>query len=246
MSDATQNPQLVLIGGTSGGGKSASLRNIRNKSRWFYLNCENGKRLPFKNDFQSFTITEPYQIYEAFDHATNNVPNDVDGVVIDTITFLMDMFESQYIRNSTNSQKAWGDYADYIRVLFQQKVALFGKPVLVLAHVLDTLDEKAMEMKTAVPVKGATKNQGVEAFFSTVVEATKLPIKELEPYSSELLTIEEEEELIGVKHVFQTRLTKTTVGKRIRSPMGMFTREQTFIDNDAQRLLDHLKVFYGV
>lgn len=248
MSDASQNPQLVLIGGLSGAGKSASLRNIRNQSRWFYLNAENGKRLPFRNDFKSFTITDPYQVYEAFDHATDNVPDEVDGIIIDTITFLLDMFESTYIRGATNTQKAWGDFADFTRVLFQQKVALFGKPVLILAHVLETLDEVAMEMKTAVPVKGSTKNQGIEAFFSTVVEARKLPIKELEDYRAEtntLLNITEEEDMIGVKNVFQTRLTKTTVGKRIRSPMGMFTREQTFIDNDAQLLLDHLRVFYG-
>jgi len=44
--------------------------------------------------------------------------------------------------------------------------------------------------------------------------------------------------------VFQTQLTKETVGERIRSPMGMFTTEETFIDNDAQMLLDHLRVYY--
>jgi hypothetical protein len=248
MTDATQNPQLVLIGGLSGAGKSASLRNIRNQNRWLYFNAENGKRLPFRNEFQSYTITDPYQVYEGFDHATNNIPDQVDGVIVDTMTFLLDMFESLYIRGAVNTQKAWGDFADFTKVLFQQKVALFGKPVLILAHVLETLDEVAMEMKTAVPVKGSTKNQGIEAFFSTVVEARKLPIKELEDYRGEnniLLNINEEEDLIGVKHVFQTRLTKSTVGKRIRSPMGMFTKEQTFIDNDAQLLLDHLKTFYG-
>ena len=251
MAEVTQNPQLVLVGGISGGGKSASLRNIRNQERWLYLNAENGKRLPFKNNFMNggFTITDPYQVHEAFDHATNNIPEQVDGIIVDTITFLLDMYESLYIRNAPNTQKAWGDFADFTRVLFQQKIALFGKPVIILAHVLETLDEKAMEMKTAVPVKGSTKNQGIEAFFSTVVEATKLPIRELEDYAVEanpFLKIDEEEELIGVKHVFQTRLTRTTVGKRIRSPMGMFTREQTFIDNDAQLLLDHLKDFYGL
>jgi hypothetical protein len=35
------------------------------------------------------------------------------------------------------------------------------------------------------------------------------------------------------------------VGERIRSPMGMFPKEQTYIDNDAQVLLDHLTEFYG-
>ena len=71
-----------------------------------------------------------------------------------------------------------------------------------------------------------------------------MTLKDLEPYASDLLHIEEDDEILGYKHVFQTRLTKTTVGERIRSPMGMFTREQSFIDPDAQLLLDHLKTFY--
>lgn len=51
------NDQLVLIMGESGTGKSASLRNIPNQERWLYLNCEAGKRLPFRNKFQTHTIT---------------------------------------------------------------------------------------------------------------------------------------------------------------------------------------------
>ena len=45
--------------------------------------------------------------------------------------------------------------------------------------------------------------------------------------------------------MFQTRITKNTVGERIRSPMGLFTKEQTYMDNDAQALLSHLRRFYG-
>jgi hypothetical protein len=111
---------------------------------------------------------------------------------------------------------------------------------------LPKLDEAAMEMKTSVPVKGSLKNQGIEAFFSTVVNAKKVQLKELEKYSSGLLHISEDEQELGFKHVYQTRLTKGTIGERIRSPMGMFSREQTFIDNDAQALIDHLGKFYGV
>lgn len=40
-------------------------------------------------------------------------------------------------------------------------------------------------------------------------------------------------------------LTRKTLGERIRSPMGMFKTNETFIDNDAQMLLDHLKEFYS-
>lgn len=237
------NDQLALICGASGTGKSASLQNIRNQEKWFYLNTEAGKRLPFRNSFKSFRIEDPCQVHEAFDHATGH-PDEVDGIVIDTLTFLMDMFETQYVLPSTNTMKAWSDYAQFFKVLMQQKVVAFGKPVLILAHTLDTLDEKAMEYRTSVPVKGSLKNQGVEAYFSTVVETTKLPLKNLEAYTSNLLNISEDDELVGFKHVFQTRLTKATTGKRIRSPMGLFKPSETYMDNDAQKLLDHLHSFY--
>jgi hypothetical protein len=238
------NDQLVLVGGQSGSGKSASLQTIRNQPNWLYLNCEAGKRLPFRNDFQSFRIEDPYQIYEAFDHGTGN--NDVNGIVIDTATFMMDMFESMYVIGATNTQQAWGSYAQFFKVLMQQKVVAFEKPVIILAHTREDLDEKAMEMKSSVPVKGSLKNQGIEAYFSTVVSAKKVSLKELAESNpdSNLLHISEDDEILGYKHVFQTRLTKKTIGERIRSPMGLFTREQTFMDNDAQLLLDHLHSFY--
>jgi len=116
--------------------------------------------------------------------------------------------------------------------------------VIITAHVKDELDEKAMEIKTSVPIKGSLKNNGVEAYFSTVVAAKKMTLKELAGYSSALLNITDEEKDLGYKHVFQTRPTKNTVGERIRSPMGLFDKSQTYMDNDAQTLLDHLTAFY--
>lgn len=237
------NDQLVLIVGYSATGKSAALRNIRNKNRWLYLNTEAGKRLPFKNDFAGERISDPWEVFQFFDAAINEPA--CEGVIVDSLTFLMDMFETQYVIGSANTMKAWGDYQQFFKALMQEKVTLFARPTIITAHVKDELDEKAMEMKTMVPIKGALKNNGVEAYFSTVVAAKKMALKDLEPYSSDLLNIDEEDEMLGYKHVFQTRPTKTTVGERIRSPMGMFTREQTYIDNDAQLLLDHLTAFYG-
>lgn len=241
-SDVETNDQLVLIAGFSSAGKSASLRNIRNQPKWMYLNCEAGKRLPFKNNFNSFRITDPYQTHEAFDHGTDN--KDVYGIILDSLTFLMDMYETQYVLSSSNTMKAWGDFATFFKVLMQEKVTAFGKPVIITAHVRDDLDEKAMEMKTSVPIKGSLKNNGVEAYFSCVVAAKRMTIKDLNGYSSPLLNISEEDKELGFKHVFQTRQTKVTVGERIRSPMGLFDKNQTFMDNDAQILLDHLEAFY--
>ena len=244
MSDNTPetNDQLVLIVGYSATGKSASLRNIRNQEEWLYLNCEAGKRLPFKNKFQSHRIEDPYQVHEAFDYGQGNP--EVGGIITDSLTFLMDMYETQYVLPAANTMQGWSNFAQYFKILMQQKVTAFAKPTIFTAHVGDVLDEKAMEMKTSVPIKGSLKNNGVEAYFSTVVAAKKIAVKDLKDYKSDLLNITEEEQELGYKHVFQTRPTKTTTGERIRSPMGMFSKEQTFIDNDAQLLLDHLDEFY--
>jgi hypothetical protein len=237
------NDQLVLICGISASGKSASLRKIENQPKWIYMGTEAGKRLPFKNKFTSARITNPYQVIEGFDYAMAN-PDDVDGIIIDSVTFLMDMFETQYVIGSANTMKAWGDYQQFFKQLMM-KVAEFGKPVLILAHVLDVYDESSMSTKTSVPIKGALKNNGIEAWFSTVVYAKKVTIKELEKYGSDLLEITDEERELGYKHVFQTSITKSTVGERIRSPMGLFNKSQTYMDNDAQLLLNHLHKFYA-
>lgn len=241
------NTQLVLIVGFSASGKSASLRNIRNQERWLYLNTEAGKRLPFRNKFDTKNIEDPYQIWEAFDVASPGgvYADDYDGIVIDSATFMMDMMESQYVLPSANTQKAWSDYAQFFKILLQQKVVKFNKPVIIIAHAKEELDEVAMQLKTFVPVKGSLKNNGIEAYFSTVVYAERVDIKELEKYSNGMLEITEEERDLGYKHVFQTRPTKKSVGKRIRSPMGMFSKEETYIDNDAQKLLDHLAQYYA-
>jgi hypothetical protein len=237
------NEQLVLIGGYSGAGKSASLRNIRDQDKWMYLNCEAGKRLPFQNKFQTYKITDPWQVHEAFDHAMANDAK-FNGIIIDTASFLMEMFESIYIFNATDTQKGWANYFQFWKNLMQDKVVNFNKPVIILAHVLDTFNEIKHEIEVKIPVKGALKNNGLEAYFSTIVNAKKVSLIDIDKYKSDLLTITDEDKELGFKHVFQTRPTKATLGERIRSPMGMFTREQTYMDNDAQVLLDHLKKFY--
>lgn len=238
------NDQLILVVGESAGGKSTSLMNIRDQENWAYLNSEAGKRLPFRSKFNEFRIEDPYQVHEAFDVFTAKPEN--KGTIVDSVTFLMDMLETQYVINSTNTQSAWGGFQQYFKTLMQEKVVRYAKPVIMTAHTFATYNESTMSWERSVPIKGALKNNGIEAYFSTIVAAKKVPLKELEGYKSDLLHITEDDEILGYKHVFQTRLTKATVGERIRSPMGLFTRDQTYMDNDAQLLLDHLNAFYGV
>jgi hypothetical protein len=60
-----------------------------------------------------------------------------------------------------------------------------------------------------------------------------------------LLVITEEEEALGYKHVFQTRLTKETKDERLRGPMGMWSVKETYIDNNMQLVLNRLHEYYA-
>lgn len=241
------NKQLVLISGESTTGKSASLIDLPNPEGVLYLNCEAGKHLPFRSRFNEITITDPFHVLDAFDMAKSE--SACTTVVIDTLTFLMDMFESIYVINSANTMQAWGQYQQFFKTLMQEKIASLGKPVIILAHTRSDFEDQGGgvgEMRTAVPIKGALKNNGVEAYFSTVVSTKKVSLKKLEPYKDNgLLHITEDDEDLGYKHVFQTRLTKETTGERIRSPMGLYSKKQTFIDASAGQLLRHLDDFYA-
>jgi len=240
--DTQLNDHLVMISGQSATGKSASLRNLKGGAKVMYLNCEAGKRLPFRNKFDSYVITDPYEVHDAFDHAQDNP--DFEGIIVDTQTFLMDMYESVHVINSSKTMQAWGDYAQFFKKLMQDKVAKSDKWVIFTAHTRTDLDEATSTMHTKIPVKGALQNNGIESYFSTVVSTKRMTLKSLEKYANKMLIVTPQDEALGFKHVFQTQLTKETVGERIRSPMGMFTTEETFIDNDAQMLLDHLRVYY--
>ncbi len=233
---------LVLIGGKSAGGKSASLENLKNHAGVMYLNCESGKKLPFKNNFKEFIITDPLQILEAFDHAETK-PN-YHTIVVDTLTYMMDMYESLYVLPMVDKMGGWSNFAQYFKTLMQQKVALSTKKVIFLAHTLETYNESEMAMDIKVPVKGALKNNGIESYFSCVIAAKKMRIKDLEPYSNSLLTYTDEEKMVGFKYVYQTRLTKETVNERLRGPKNLFSQQETFINNDIQLVLDRLDEYY--
>lgn len=236
------NDHLVLLCGKSATGKSASLMNLEKPEGVMYLNCEAGKKLPFKSKFKQFVITDPLQINEAFDHA-ETLP-DVHTIVIDSLTYLLDMYESTYVLNSTNGMQAWGQFAQYFKVLMQQYVAKSTKNVIFTAHTSDTLNEGEMVMETKVPVKGSLKNNGLESYFTIVIASKKVPLKTLKDSSSPLLTITPEEEALGFKYVFQTKLTKETVNERLRGPLGLFDTKETFIDNNMQLVLNRLHDYY--
>lgn len=237
------NDHLVLLCGKSATGKSASLMGIKDPEGVLYLNCEAGKRLPFKAKFLQKTVTDPLQINEAFDWAESQPQ--IHTIVVDSLTYLLDMYESLYVLNSSNTMQAWGQFAQYYKTLMQQFVARSTKRIIFIAHTSDTLNEGEMVMETKVPVKGSLKNNGIESYFTIVIASKKVPLKTLKDYKSDLLTITPEEEALGFKYVFQTKITKDSVNERLRGPLGLFDTKETFIDNNIQLVLDRLKEYYA-
>tara|TARA_B110000858_G_scaffold188176_1_gene233365 strand:+ start:2283 stop:3005 length:723 start_codon:yes stop_codon:yes gene_type:complete len=236
------NDNLVLISGKSATGKSASLMNIADPEGVIYLNCENNKKLPFRGKFTEFGITDPLQVYQAFEEAEKM--DDVHTIVVDSLTYMMDMYESYYVLNSSNTMKAWGDYAQFFKKLMSKYVAESTKNVIFIAHTSDIMNDAEMAMETLVKVKGSLMNQGIESYFSTVVSTKKVNLKHLKKYESDLLEITPDEEELGFKYVFQTRITKDTVNERMRAPLSMWATKETFTDNNIQLVIDRLHEYY--
>ena len=117
-------------------------------------------------------ITDPYQVYEAFDFLADPENEGLfDNIVIDSLTFLMDMFESVYVIPAADSRSAWGDYQQFFKNLMQDKVAKCKANVIFTAHTLAQYNEEQMVMENKVPIKGALKSQGIEALEISAIAA---------------------------------------------------------------------------
>ena len=237
------NDYLVAVVGKSSTGKSASLKDIENPEGVAYANCEAGKRLPFRSKFNEIVITDPYQVIQLLQEAEEQPQ--IHTIVIDSLSFLLEMYVSQYVIGSKNGMQAWGDFGQFIKNMFQQHVAASTKNIIFTSHTGDKHNESEMVTEVAMPVQGATKNVGLEAYFSLVIATKKIKVKELEKYKNSMLNITEEDQLLGYKHVFQTRLTKETSAERLRGPMGMWSIQETYIDNNIQFVLNRLREYYA-
>lgn len=237
------NDHLLLIVGKSATGKSASLRAMTNPQRTMYLNTEAGKKLPFPSKFKwNKVVTDPMQVFEAFDVA--ETLDDCDTIIIDSLTFLLDMYESKYVKGAIDGRAAWGNFSEFFKSLMQDKVAKSTKTVIFTAHTSDKYNESEMLMETSVPVKGSLKNNGIEAYFTTVIATKKVKISDLVE-GSPLLNITDRERALGFKYVFQTDITANTLNERIRGPMAMWQENETYIDNDVQLVINRFKEYYG-
>lgn len=237
-----QNKNIVLIMGKPNTGKSTSLMNLHNQDKMVYLNTDL-KELPFKSRFlKNVEVSDALDVL-AYINEIEQSPQ-VEGAVLDTITFLMSMYERQYVNGATNVQKAWGDYGIFYKE-FIHAIKAGTKDYAILAHEDTFLNEQSMQMESRVPVKGSVGKIGVEADFTTILSTKQMPIKKLEGHENDLLHITDAEREDGFKYVFCTRVTKESIGEKMRSAIGLWKREELYIDNDLNQVFNRLKQYYS-
>jgi len=235
-----QNKNIVLVMGRSNTGKSTSLRNLPQKNM-VYLNTDL-KEIPFKDNFKINVEIPNAKDILGYIEEIEAEPS-VTGGVLDTLTFLMMMYERQYVSNAADGQKAWGGYGNFYRE-FIHAIKAGTKSYVILAHEDTQLNEQSIMMESRVPIKGAVGKIGVEADFTTILSSMQIPTKKLESIQNDLLHITPEEHEDGVKYVFCTRVTKEFAGGKMRSPIGLWKRNELFIDNDLNQVFDRLKDYY--
>jgi len=223
-------------------GKSASLMKLKNQEKMVYLNTDL-KDLPFADHFmKNVEVSDAVDVLNYIREIENSTA--VEGVVLDTLTFLMNMYERQYVINSVNTQKAWGDYGNFYRS-FIHDIKAGTKDYAIIAHEESFLNEQAMQMESRIPIKGSVGKIGAEADFTTILSTKQMPIKKLEGIENDLLHITDNEKEDGFKYVFCTRVTKDSIGEKMRAAIGLWNRNELYIDNDIDQVFDRLRAYYA-
>ncbi len=211
MDSEYRNRKVVLVGGPPATGKSASLWDLVEKhgDKMAYINLD-GKTagLPFdKNKINKFiTPTDSLEVNPGV-RALEQM-DDVEWIVIDTLSFWFDQLESQHVIFSDDSRGNWGKiYQQEVKSLLHFANNVSKKHWVFLTHT--ATDEEAINFvkHTKATIKGALGKRGIESFFDVVI------------YTHVYETNNEENPL---GYGFQVRKTKDTIGFSVRSPMGMF------------------------
>lgn len=229
--------------GVPSAGKTFGLRTLP-QEKYCYLNTDL-KEVPFRDKFcKSVEVKNATDILTYIPSIEKQAK--VEGVVLDTLTFLMNMYERQEVTplaGTKQGQQAWGGYAHFYGD-FIHAIKAGTKDYIILAHDKAEYNEATMQVESKIPVKGAVGKLGVEGDFTIILRAMQVPISQLEGWENEMLTITPEEEEDGIKYVYQTRPFKGG-GNTCRSPDMLWDRKMLYIDSDANAVLKRVKEYYA-
>jgi len=244
------NGHAILILASGGKGKTYSLKNIRNKKKCAYLNTD-AKPLPFfpKNKKDVFGLNAYVKRYKdvkkylkKINKQSSNVP---ETVILDTLTHLMGMFTLQCVDKAANTQAAWQQYLFFYRkIMLEIKTGAFN--TIVMGHLTTVEDDDGKIIDIVPPMQGQLKRIGINTDFSTILECVTInPLKYKAPKNSKFYHVTQQELDDKLKYVFLTRKVKKHKFTLARVPDGLFPREDLYIDNDVQMVLDQMDKKYS-
>ena len=215
------NDKTVMCIGDTGTGKTSSLRNL-DPSKVCYINIDN-KPIPFKHKdlSKNVSLKSTQQLINGMEQIEEELH--IEYCVIDTISFLGDMFFSEHIENSTNGMKAWSDYKSYIlKIINMAKVSRIN--YIFLAHAQDVYDEREMVTKTFAKIQGSLKGGGLEGHFTYV-----------------LYNIVKADSLGEPEYLYLTNRTRGYIGVSAKTPFQMIDK---IIPNDITKFFDAVDEYH--
>jgi len=211
------NKKMILVVGPTGSGKTTSIRNL-DKSKSVYIDFD-------RKAIKAFRDMDKFKEWVKIDYVDHLIPGlkgleadpDCDTIIIDTLSFALDMFVAQHIDTAADTRAAWGEYKKwYKEVIHLAKSS--KKSYIFLTHEKSVFNEAAMETKTCAYAQGSISGM-IEADFAVVAYTHKYVAEDGLP-----------------AYGFLVNPTKDTLALSAKSPMGMFD-EPLIKDNDINILL---------
>lgn len=204
----------ILILGSSGSGKTTSLRNLPRDNRTLFIDAER-KSLPFANPFAQHVVAENYSKFKS---AVTAAHADTKVIVVDSLTKLFQN-ELKIARSMYKNYDIFTNYASKLRSILD---LMKSDQYTMIATALDeiiripTTEGNEQCKRCASTLQGKEMEGKVEPEF-TFCLVTDIRVKG-DNYS----------------HVFHT---KTDGVHTAKTPMDIFQNDR-YIDNDVTKVLD--------
>lgn len=213
-----ENQKIFLVIGSSGSGKTSSLRNMP-LEKTVLINTELKSMLPFRGHARlkkHWLLNDINKLMPGLTLLEKDP--EVEYIVLDSLSYLMNMYELQVVKTSTNGMRAWGEYGDFYRSLIML-IKSSSKNYVIMCHPKEVFDEKAGEIKVSAAIKGSLSGL-VEADFNVVAYTDVSADEDGMPL-----------------YRFLVKKTKESLSKSVKSPFDMFDEPYTK-SNDVMEVFD--------
>lgn len=241
----------ILVTGTSTAGKTSSVRNLTKLGKVLYLTAEFYRSPPFRPSPNLTVIkaTLPEDVREVYRQIYAG-ELEADYVVIDTFNKVLDNYVKTYISGAVKGKdnfQLWNglpELADGMITSMRKSKAA----TICLAHrghYVVKRSDGSVENHYGALAPGKLLNQvGLEGLFDMVLVADKIPLSKL-TVENELLSVTPTEEGVGAAYTLQTLVVPNSLWDKVRTPMEMFSPEETYISNDMVNVIKRLREYYS-